>query len=159
MKISPTFMTMNHTPTRKTDFENSVYLNQRSIDPNTLLPPCTLSIRNKNPKIKEELKFPASPAFVSIYKMNKDIKLQQAEDFCTEKNIPFSSEEHNFYQLGQNRLRFKQYAHSVNKCFETSRPSEFTIGCNLLSSKKGPPNPSKVSKEFADMRLYVPHVF
>ena len=60
-----------------------------------------LSQREAGEKLEKELKFPTSPAFVSIYKMNKDIRVPRAQDFCLEKNIPFSSEEHNFYRLKQ----------------------------------------------------------
>ena len=41
-----------------------------------------------------------SPAFVNIYKMNRDINVPKVQDFCIEKNIPFNSEEQNFYKLG-----------------------------------------------------------
>jgi len=85
----------------ETSFEKSGFLSKHSIDTSTLLPPCTLSVRNNAEKLEKELKFPTSPAFVSVYKMKKDIKVQRAHDFCIEKNIPFSSEEHNFYRLAQ----------------------------------------------------------
>lgn len=95
-----TFMTMNTSPTvTERDFSQSIYLTQKPVDPNTLLPPCQLSMRNKAENVKKQLSFPASPAFVSIYKMSKEIKLKGAEDFCTENNIPFSTEENNFYRL------------------------------------------------------------
>ena len=73
--MKSTFMTMNTSPTKETDFAKSVYFSQRSIDPKTMLPPCTLSVRDESEKIKKQLKFPASPAFVNIYKMKRDIKL------------------------------------------------------------------------------------
>lgn len=84
---------------RETSFEKSGYLTKNSIDPSKLLPPCTLTQRDSVEKLEKELKFPISPAFVSIYKMNKVIKVTRAQDFCMEKNIPFSSEEHNYYRL------------------------------------------------------------
>ena len=121
-----------------------------------MLPPCNLSMRNQAEKLKNELKFPTSPAFVSVYKMKKDIKLQGAQDFCSEKNIPFNSEEHNNYRLRQSRVQFKQFSQSVNKCFETARPTEFKTGTNMM---KGRIDPKVVTKEYFDQRLYVPNVF
>lgn len=91
-----------------------------------------LSQRDAGENLEQKLKFPTSPAFVSVYKMRNDIKVSRAQDFCLEKNIPFSSEEHNFYRLKQSQARFKTYAHSVNKCYETARPDEFTTGTRLL---------------------------
>ena len=144
---------------RRTNFEQSGFLSQNSIDPNTLLPPCSLSVRNNAEKLEKELKFPISPAFVSIYKMNKDIKVQRAHDFCKEKNIPFSSEEHNFYRLAQSKKRFNQYSKSVNKCFETSRPSEIETGKKLMKINQKEVPVGKVTENFGDSRLYVPNVF
>ena len=37
-----------------------------------MLPPCSLSMRNQAEKLKAELKFPTSPAFVSVYKMKNN---------------------------------------------------------------------------------------
>ena len=41
-----------------------------------------------------------SPAFINIYQMKRKIKVPQAQEFCLAKNIPFNSEEQNFYKLG-----------------------------------------------------------
>ena len=125
------------------------------------MPPCTLSLRETGEKLEKELKFPISPAFVSIYKMNKDIKVPRAQDFCHDKNIPFSSEEHNYYRVKQSQARFKTYAHSVNKCYETSRPDDFEMGTKLLSNvtRSRLPPKDKVTKDFGDARLYVPNVY
>ena len=95
--------------------------------------------------------------------MNKDIKVPRAQDFCQQKNIPFSSEEHNFYRMNQQKMRFKHYATSVNKCFETARPSELSTGKKLMvtKAKEGQDLPpvEKVTKEFLDKRLYVSNAF
>ena len=77
--MNNSFMTINgeRSPPflRETSFERSTFMSQKTIDPNTMLPPCNLSMRNQAEKLKNELKFPTSPAFVSVYKMKKDIKL------------------------------------------------------------------------------------
>ena len=69
--MNQTFLTLNSSPTanKDQDYENSVYFTQRSVDPNTLLPPCGLSRREKAETERKELAYPSSPAFVSIYKI------------------------------------------------------------------------------------------
>ena len=76
-----------------------------------------------------------SPAFISIYKMNRDISVPRAHDFCREKNIPFNSEENNFYRIKQSEKRFKNYSQTVNKCFETARPSEMATAASVFTQK------------------------
>ena len=90
--------------------------------------------------------------------MNKETNLVQASDFCLQKNIPFNSEEYNFYRLRQTRQRFKHYQNSVNQCFETARPDDFTSGINLLSDRDPRPPADKVTQDYTDGQLYIPNV-
>ena len=64
-----------------------------------MLPPYSLSVRDEGEKIRKELKFPQSPAFVNVYKIKHNTHLTKTSEFCQRKNIPFNSEEHNFYRL------------------------------------------------------------
>ena len=124
------------------------------------MPPSGLiKSKGKVKKLKEELMFPQSPAFVNIYKMGREQSLEQTSDHCVKRNIPMSSEEHNFYRLKQVRQRFKTYANSVNHCFETSRPDEVTTGYHLLAGKDPRPPPHKIQHNYTDGQLYVPNVF
>ena len=91
--------------------------------------------------------------------MNREVSVPRTEDFCMEHNIPFNSEEQNLYRAKQNQMRFKQYAGAMNRCFETSRPTEFKTGTDLLAEKKGAPPLHKVTEAVGDGRLYVPNVF
>lgn len=143
----------------RSEFETSRFLTQSKIDPASLMPPSSLLGREKVDKIKDSVMFPNSPAFVNIYKLNKEKSLVQAADYCQKKNIPFSSEENNFYRLKQVRQRFKTYSNSINHCFETSRPDEATTGYNLLAEKNPRPPPEKVTLNYTDGQLYVPNVF
>ena len=68
-------------------------------------------------------------------------------------------EEQNFYRLKQSKARFKQYSASLNHCFETSRPDEFTTGYALMSGKGPQPPPDKINEGFTDGQLYMPNVF
>ena len=54
-----------------------------------------------------------------------------------------------------------QYSKSINKCFETARPSEFATGKKLMFFKdgKGGADLPPVTKEFLDKRLYVSNTF
>ena len=76
-----------------------------------------------------------------------------------EKNIPFNSEEHNLYRSKQNHQKYKAFTASLNKCFETARPSEFKTGTDILNNSKRAPPLEKVTSEIGDGRLYVPNVF
>lgn len=119
-----------------------------------------ISQRDAGEKLEKELKFPTSPAFVNIYKMKNDIKVPRAQDFCLEKNIPFSSEENNYFRLKQSKARFNIYQQSVNKCFETARPDDIKTGKDLMGDeRRGVPPLSQVTEDFGDARLYVPDVF
>lgn len=142
-----------------TSFETSQFVLSQKLDPKTLLPPQSLSVRDKASKLSKDLKYPCSPAFVSIYKMSRDTVLPQATDYAQKQNIPFNSEEHNYYRSRQNKSRFRQYTHTMNQCFETSRPDDFTTGYNLLSDKEPRPPPEKTTSEFTDGQLYVPNIF
>lgn len=46
-----------------------------------------------------KLKFPISPNFVQNYNTTRSVNLKKMTDFCTEKNIPFSSEENKFFKV------------------------------------------------------------
>ena len=82
-----------------------------------------------------------SPAFVNIYKMNRDIKVPKVQDFCLEKNIPFNSEEENYYKLKQSQIRFKDFKNSVNSCYETARPDDVDTSLQLLDETSKVPSP------------------
>ena len=141
-------------------FEQSGFLSQNSIKPSNMLPPCSLSPRENAEKLEKSLKLPMSPAFISIYKMSKEISVPRAHDFCREKNIPFNSEENNFYRMKQSEKRFKNYSQTINKCFETARPSEMATASSVLTQKgKNIPPKDKLTKEFLDQRFYVANVF
>lgn len=59
-------------------FEKSRFISQERVDPNSLLPPYSLTVREKAEKLKKELQFPQSPAFVNIYKMMNSTDLMTA---------------------------------------------------------------------------------
>ena len=142
----------------ESNFAGSRFITQRKIDPSSILPPYSLSVRDKSEKLRKDLTFPQSPAFVNIYKMNKETNLVQASDFCLQNNIPFNSEEHNYYRLRQTRQRFKQYSSSINQCFETARPDDFATGINLMSERDPRPPKNKVTENYTDGQLYIPNV-
>ena len=62
-----------------------------------VLPPFSLIKRDN--KAGKGLSFPISPSFVHNYATVKEVKLKTAQAYCSEKNIPFSSEEDKFYKL------------------------------------------------------------
>ena len=71
-------MTVNYNKSndgQESSFERSGFLTQRRIDPHSLLPPDSLSVRDRSDKLRKDLTFPQSPAFVNIYKMNKRTEL------------------------------------------------------------------------------------
>ena len=130
----------------------------RKLRPESLAPPYSLLQRNKCEGIKKTLTFPKSPAFVNARgaRSKEPPQLPNTLDFCRKKNIPFNHEEYNYYRLKQGQARFKSFVHSVNACFETSRPSQFETGTELLQDQEGHPPPGRVSPQYTDCRLYLP---
>ena len=113
-----------------------------------LLPPYALLQRDKCEAIKQALTFPKSPAFVNARGARgmEPPALVDTLDFCRKRNIPFNHEEYNYYRLKQGQARFKSYVHSVNACFETSRPTEYETGLQLLRDAEPRPPPDRVSE-------------
>ena len=130
----------------------------QKLRPETLLPPYGLLQRDKAEGIKKTLAFPKSPAFVNVRgaRGKEAPQLPNALDFCRKRNIPFNHEEYNYYRLKQGQATYKSYVHSVNACFETSRPTQFATGVSVLADQAGGPPPHQVSKQFTDCRLYLP---
>lgn len=110
--------------------------------------------REKAVDIMRKLTFPQSPAFVNNVvknpndekkgkvskerKNNEEKVLPSVVDFCRQKNIPFLDEEDRYYKINQFKQSHKMYSMSLNKCFETNRPSEYEIGVKNLTENLPP---------------------
>ena len=65
-------------------------------------------MRDKAEKLRNDLLFPKSPAFVNNFRnVKKDVELTQLAQHAHSRNIPFNSEEQNFYRSRQCKQRFK----------------------------------------------------
>ena len=164
------YQTIDHGTSKKgsVTVRNSIYrqagsslVSNTSINPDRMLPPCSLQVREGANRTKKQLKFPMSPAFVNIYKMNRDIKVPKVQEFCLDKNIPFNSEEQNFYKLKQSQIRFKEFKNSINSCYETARPDDVDTSLQILDENSKAPLPpeNRLTESFGDARLYVPNVY
>jgi hypothetical protein len=96
--------------------------------------PFGVKTRKTNEGLARQITFPASPAFVNNYKMHKDPNVPKMTDVVAKKNIPFNVEEQCYYKIKQEKQRFKQFAHSINACFETGRPSEVEVAVNGITN-------------------------
>lgn len=94
--------------------------------------PFGVTSRSPDEKIAKQIVFPASPAFTNNYYLHKQPKLARVSEEMAKKNIPFNLEEKTFYKIKQEKQRFKQFAYSINTCFETGRPSFVEAKINAI---------------------------
>lgn len=119
----------------------------------TVQHPCKLIKRDPTCKPQS---FPISPSFVHNYSKVKQIKLKPSQEFCKERNIPFSCEEDKFYKCNQAKIKFKKFSKAINECYDTGRPDTFETGISLLQDSSKKPPPDMVNSQFTDLRQYMP---
>ena len=80
------------------------------------------------------INMPISPAYVHNYRTKKPIKITPMVDYCSHRDIPFSSEEEIFYKLKQQKDRFRLFRNTITDLYESGRPDEVNVGFALLFS-------------------------
>ena len=62
----------------ESNFETSRFLGRKFVDPKSLQPPQSITMRDKAEKLRNDLLFPKSPAFVNNFRnVKKDVELTQ----------------------------------------------------------------------------------
>ena len=117
--------------------------------------PFSLTKHESGEKQADQISFPANPSFVNNYINYKQPKVPKLVEVLEKKNIPTGFEEQTFYKIKQARQKFKQYAYTLNTCFETGRPSDLEVRfAQLNGTNKLPAH--VIGKNGVDKQFYMP---
>lgn len=79
-------------------------------------------------------------------------------EYCKGANVPFSTEEDFYYRLNQHKKKFQLFKTAVNHCYESGRPEQIEVGMSVLQGKEGAPPSEKLTKDYTDLRNYMPAI-